>query len=490
MHFSPWRGWLFFGVALVMAAGVTIIISLLWERVDECRRVQTDLAFLQADAYELDTLQGDAFSMEKLDKETVEHMEQIRTRTHERLNRLGLLRSSLPKLDELTKKYKAYVLLTDQVFKLIDAGNIKEAQQFDATKEDPAFDALKTELEESGNAYDKTAVHLLGLVRAGIFLMLLCGVGVIAGLMRQFNKKRQMVEVAAAEQRALNQANEKLESRVRERTAELSALNQQMENRITERTAELAKTNEALFQSQKLETVGKLAGGIAHEFNSILTVIIGQSELLLEDLPAGSPLAKGATEICKVAERAATLTRQLLAYGRKQILQPAVLDLNSVLAGMENTLRHVLGPDTDVHIAFTGVKPVRADAGQIEQVIMNMVLNARDAMPNGGKLTLETANVSFDPENVGRYPELKPGNYVMLAIADTGAGMSEEIKARVFEPFFTTKDIGQGTGLGLSTCYGIIKQSDGHISVDSEPGRGTIFKIYLPQVEPQRIDRK
>ena len=242
-----------------------------------------------------------------------------------------------------------------------------------------------------------------------------------------------------------------------------------------------------LFQSQKMETVGKLAGGIAHEFNSILTAIIGQSELLLNDLPPGDPLCKNATEISKAANRAATLTRQLLAYGRKQLLQPEILDLNSVLAGMEGTLRHLPGSGTvDVTFAaLAGLKSVKADAGQIEQVIVNMAINARDAMPNGGKLMLETANVSFDQESVGRYPELKPGDYVMLAITDTGTGMSEEVKARVFEPFFTTKGVGQGTGLGLSTCYGIIKQSGGHISVYSEPGRGATFKIYLPQVEPR-----
>ncbi|HEV2694166.1 MAG TPA: PAS domain S-box protein [Verrucomicrobiae bacterium] len=239
-----------------------------------------------------------------------------------------------------------------------------------------------------------------------------------------------------------------------------------------------------LFQSQKLETVGKLAGGIAHEFNSILTAIIGQSELLLGDLPAGSPLAHNATEITKAANRAATLTRQLLAYGRKQILKPEILDLNSVLTGMETTLRHVMGRDADVRLSFgPGLKAVKADAGQMEQVIMNMVINASDAMPNGGKLVLETVNTVFDDQSVGRYPELKPGHYVMLAITDTGTGMSDEVKTRVFEPFFTTKDVGQGTGLGLSTCYGIIKQSGGHISVYSEPGRGTSFKIYLPQVE-------
>jgi PAS domain S-box-containing protein len=252
-----------------------------------------------------------------------------------------------------------------------------------------------------------------------------------------------------------------------------------------------------LFQSQKLETVGKLSGGIAHEFNSILTAIIGQSELLLGDLPTGSPLTKNAIEISQAAGRAATLTRQLLAYGRKQILQPETLDLNRVLAGMQGMFRHLMGSDVDTQIVpGLGLQAVQADAGQIEQVIMNMAINAREAMPKGGKLTLETANVSFDQESVGRYPELKAGDYVMLAITDTGAGMSEEVKARVFEPFFTTKDIGEGTGLGLSTCYGIVKQSGGHISVYSEVGRGATFKIYLPQVQQQaqmaipRLDSK
>ncbi|MGC9944255.1 MAG: ATP-binding protein, partial [Verrucomicrobiota bacterium] len=250
-----------------------------------------------------------------------------------------------------------------------------------------------------------------------------------------------------------------------------------------------------LVQSQKMETVGKLAGGFAHEFNSILTAIIGHSELLLADLPATSPLAGNATEIGKAAGRAAKLTRQLLAYGCKQFLQPEILDLNHVTAGVESMIRLLLGSGVDLQIFLAiGLHTVKADAGQIEQVIMNLVLNARDAMPKDGKLTLETANVSFDEESVEGYPELKPGNYVMLAITDTGTGMSEEVKARIFDPFFSTKGVGQGTGLGLSTCYGIVKQSGGHISVYSELDRGATFKIYLPQVDSrtqkpiQRLD--
>jgi PAS domain S-box-containing protein len=249
---------------------------------------------------------------------------------------------------------------------------------------------------------------------------------------------------------------------------------------ITERR----RFEERLFQSQKMETVGKLAGGIAHEFNSIMTAILGQSELMLYDLPEGNPLRKNAVEVHRAADRAAILTRQLLAYGRKQILKPDVLDLNTVLAGMENTLRHLAGRDVDVHIAPpAGPKLVKADAGQIEQVIVNIVMNAADAMPHGGKLTLEIADTFLDPEYVSRCHELKAGDYVMLAITDTGAGMSDAVKARIFEPFFTTKEVGKGTGLGLATCQGIVKQSEGHINIYSEPGRGATFKIYLPKVQ-------
>jgi two-component system cell cycle sensor histidine kinase/response regulator CckA len=237
-----------------------------------------------------------------------------------------------------------------------------------------------------------------------------------------------------------------------------------------------------LFQSQKMETVGKLAGGIAHEFNSIMTAIIGQSELILGGLPLGNSLRHNASEIRKAADRAAMLTRQLLAYGRKQILRPEVLDLNSIMAGMEGVLLHLTGRDVNLRIIPSeGLQTVKADAGQIEQVVMNMATNATDAMPNGGKLTLETANVTLDEEYVSHFPELKAGEYVMLAITDTGAGMSEEVKARIFDPFFTTKGAGGGTGLGLATCHGILKQSDGHINVYSELGRGATFKIYLPQ---------
>ncbi len=239
-----------------------------------------------------------------------------------------------------------------------------------------------------------------------------------------------------------------------------------------------------MFQSQKMETVGRLAGGVAHEFNSIMTAIIGQSELLIHDLPPGSALAESAVEISKAATRAATLTRQLLAFGRRQFLQPETINLNRLIANMDSVFHHLMGGGVRIQIVCgPGLQAVKADAEQIEQVIINMAMNARDAMPNGGLLTLETVNMSFDQEIVGRNSELRPGDYVLLAITDTGLGMSAEVKARIFEPFFSTKEVGQGTGLGLSTCYGIVKQSGGHISVYSEPARGATFKIFLPQVE-------
>jgi len=239
-----------------------------------------------------------------------------------------------------------------------------------------------------------------------------------------------------------------------------------------------------MIQSQRLETVGKLAGGVAHEFNSILTIIIGQSELLLNALPPGDDLQGNATSIRTAAERAASLTRQLLAYGRKQFLRPESIDLNSVLGDMESTLRHLMGQNVDLRIVPASERMnVKIDPNQIEQVIVNIAMNAAAVMPTGGKLTLETSRVTLGQEYVSDHHDLKVGEYVMLAISDTGGGMSEETKKRIFEPFFSTQDIGQGIGLGLATCYGIIKQSGGHITVYSELSRGTTFKIYLPQVE-------
>jgi PAS domain S-box-containing protein len=253
---------------------------------------------------------------------------------------------------------------------------------------------------------------------------------------------------------------------------------------VFEDLTERKRIEARLVQSQKMKTVGRLAGGVAHEFNSILTAIIGQSELLLSDLPPDDAMATSAREIRRAADRAAVLTRQLLAYGRKQMLQPETVNLNRILSEMLGTLQHLMGRDIDVRIIpAIGLKSVSIDPGQMEQVIVNIAMNAADAMPGGGIFTLETTNMPLDEDYVRPFPGLKPGNYVMLAMSDTGTGMTPEVKTRAFEPFFSTKGVGQGTGLGLSTCYGIIKQSGGHLSVYSEPGRGTTFRIYLPQVE-------
>src|SRR3984893_14744899 len=237
-----------------------------------------------------------------------------------------------------------------------------------------------------------------------------------------------------------------------------------------------------LRQSQKMEAVGRLAGGIAHDFNNLLMVISGYSEFLLERLGAEPHLRGPAQEIASAAERASSLTRQLLAFSRKQMLAPRIVNLNDVATENIKMLPRMIGEDIDlVMVPSPHLWPVRADAGQIEQVIMNLAVNARDAMPSGGKLTIETSNVTLDEDYARVHAPLPPGDYVMVAISDTGNGMDNETQSHIFEPFFTTKGT-KGTGLGLSTVYGIVKQSGGYIWVHSDVGAGTTFKIYLPRV--------
>ncbi len=246
------------------------------------------------------------------------------------------------------------------------------------------------------------------------------------------------------------------------------------------------RLEEQFRQALKMEAIGRLAGGVAHDFNNLLTAIIGYGELAIGALPAGSEVRADVEEMYKAGQSAAGLTRQLLAFSRSQMLQPQVLVLNDVVTRMDSLLRRVIGEDVVLDTRLGAqVRPVYADPSQIEQIVVNLAINARDAMPGGGRLTIETGNVELGHDQTRRHEGSAAGPHVLLTIADTGAGMSPEVRARIFEPFFTTKERGKGTGLGLATVYGIVRQSGGSIDLETEVGRGTTFRIYLP-VAPER----
>jgi len=257
----------------------------------------------------------------------------------------------------------------------------------------------------------------------------------------------------------------------------------QRELREAEERRQRQRLEQHVHQLQKFEAIGRLAGGVAHDFNNLLGVILGQSEILL-DRPHDEGMSRGLEMIRESARRGASLTRQLLAFGRRQVLKPKVLNVNAILADVEKLLQRVIGEDIELDFQMDAkVDNAEADPAQLEQVIVNLATNARDAMPGGGKLTIATTNAFLDEAYAGRRKVVKPGRYVQITVSDTGCGMDEQTRARVFEPFFTTKEQGKGTGLGLATVYGIVKQSGGYIWVYSEPGHGTAFKIYLPVVE-------
>jgi PAS domain S-box-containing protein len=283
-------------------------------------------------------------------------------------------------------------------------------------------------------------------------------------------------------QRELQDARDRLELLVSERTAQLAATNDALRQEI----AENERTSEQLRQSQKMEAIGRLAGGIAHDFNNLLNIIIGYASILEERPDPDPKWRESVRQIMSATDKAAALTRQLLAFSRKQVLQPELVNVNDVLRTMCKMLPSLVGEDVELSVwPEAALAYVRAGRGQIEQVIMNVVVNARDAMPEGGKLTICTSNLDFieDEEDYGGDEEgVPPGSYVQLMVSDTGQGMDLETQAHIFEPFFTTKGPGGGTGLGLATVYGIVAQSGGHIRVCSEPGKGTTLKIYLPRI--------
>jgi signal transduction histidine kinase len=286
-------------------------------------------------------------------------------------------------------------------------------------------------------------------------------------------------------------------SEIQSRDEELQRAHGELEQRVEERTTQLVKetssrhqaeealkeSEEALRQSQKMEAIGRLAGGVAHDFNNLLTAIMGYTDMMVGPLNDSDPMKAQLLEIRKASHRAANLTRQLLAFSRKQVLDPKVLTLNRAVSELENMLRRLIGEDIElITVLGENLGRIKADPGQIEQVILNLAVNARDAMPEGGRLVIETANLDVEPEGEESLVWAPAGSYVMLQISDTGGGMDEETRSRVFEPFFTTKDKSKGTGLGLSTVYGIVTQSGGHISVQSKLGQGTCFRILFPLV--------
>jgi signal transduction histidine kinase len=271
---------------------------------------------------------------------------------------------------------------------------------------------------------------------------------------------------------------------------QLRLLNDTLEQRVAQEVERRAEAEEALRQAQKMETLGQLTGGVAHDFNNLLQIVSGNIDLIQRNLPeANAKLRRAAENAARGAERAAILTQRLLAFSRRQPLAPKPIDPNRLVSGMSELLHRTLGETVEVETVLTsGLWPVEADPNQLENAILNLAINARDAMPDGGKLTIETCNTHLDRSYVTTNAEVFPGQYVCLCVTDSGVGMDAETVARAFEPFFTTKDVGKGTGLGLSMVYGFVKQSGGHLKIYSEPGEGTTVKIYLPRLLGARLE--
>jgi two-component system cell cycle sensor histidine kinase/response regulator CckA len=313
------------------------------------------------------------------------------------------------------------------------------------------------------------------------FLAVFAGGALVFVLSRTFT---QPLETLVQGVRALEQGNYHypLSPDSGDEVSEVTAAFERMRGTLQKNEEQRQTLENQLRQAQKMEAVGRLAGGVAHDFNNLLTVIKGHSDLLEMKLGTLSPAQSSIAQVRKAADRATTLTRQLLAFSRMQVLQPRVLDLNSLISDVGKMLPMLIGEEIEYTFRpGDSLARVKADPSQIEQVLVNLAVNAHDAMPKGGKLTITTQNVVLDPAYARSHPPTVPGRYVLLTVADTGAGMDEATRARIFEPFFTTKELGKGTGLGLATVYGVVKQSGGYIWVDSAPGQGTRFEIFLPQ---------
>ncbi len=288
----------------------------------------------------------------------------------------------------------------------------------------------------------------------------------------------------------LQKHNQILEIKVQERTSEYLEANEKLKKEIEERI----RLEKELIQSQKMEAIGRLAGGVAHDFNNLLMVIGSCSDFALKRLAQDDPVRQEIEEIKNAGVRATSLTRQLLAFSRRQVTQPQILNMNELIEGMCNMLYRLIGEDIELIInLYPSIRPIKADPGQLEQILLNLAVNSRDAMPKGGSLTIETASVYLDENEVFKYVDNQPGTYIMLAVSDTGCGIPPFIQEKIFDPFFTTKEPGKGTGLGLSTVFGIVTQNEGIIKVASETDRGTTFRIFLPYVDesilPSHLDQ-
>jgi signal transduction histidine kinase len=399
------------------------------------------------------------------------------------------------------------VLAQGEIMDLRDVLNqIQKSRQFVLRYKDDKdfllYCPVLTEKEESVLIVPVTNVAILHLVYAGRETADEPLSNLLAGLSKKLSIA---IEACMAHESTIKeiQMREKAEKELTKKTEQLISSQKELQRLygeseqarksllsiledVTQKEKALQDSEEQLRQSQKMEAVGTLAGGVAHDFNNLLTVIIGNAELALMDVIKDESLRKGIEETKKAGERAASLTRQLLAFSRKQIITPRVLDSNEILTGIEKMLGRLIGENIELlMILEPALWQVEVDPGQMEQVIMNLAVNSRDAMPKGGKLTIETANMDLGESYFHKHgiEEKKPGRYVMLAVSDTGIGMSKKTQEHIFDPFFTTKEVGKGTGLSLSTVYGIVKQNNGFVWVYSEPGQGTTFKLYLPKAE-------